>query len=268
MATPTPARGFRLRRAALVSALLVAGCATPPHRDVTQVGLHRQTPTGAFAYLKAMVAANQVEAEWHAFSPGFKRRLAEQAGRHVDLADYSHARATIASNSTAEIGMLLQSEVVSEQRLSDDVAVLTVRSGNRQATPRFVRLTTWALRVKGESDPVAEFVPRAADVVAIEADGSVQLRVTPSGGTSAFLRDIPRDRVEGFEVGSEWYLDDFGGIESAVGTGLRGGAAPPPAPVPTRGGGGAPAYRPPSSTPPPTMPAPPPAPSGGLGSPG
>jgi hypothetical protein len=211
---------------------------------VREVGLNRATPAATYEYLKAMVGANQVDAEWHSFSPGFKRRLSERAGRNVDVGDYGHARATIASNATKEIAMLLSSELVSEEKLSDSVAVLTIRSGSRQASPRFVKLTTWELRLKGEGQPVEEFIPRAADVVGISREGSVSLRVTPSTGTAAFLKDIPTDRIEELHVTSEWYLDDFGGVEDAVVGGLGAsparGTPPPPAPTPAPPGTGSP----------------------------
>src|SRR5262245_41638791 len=46
---------------ALVAALAaaLAGCATPQRREVTTVGLNRDTPTATFEYLRSMVAAEQ-----------------------------------------------------------------------------------------------------------------------------------------------------------------------------------------------------------------
>ena len=48
------------------------------------------------------------------------------------------------------------------------------------------------------------------------------MRVTPSSGTSAFLKDIPPDKIQRLLIQDEWYLDDFGGVEDAVVGGLRG----------------------------------------------
>ena len=207
----------------------VLGCAGPKARPVTQIGLSRDTPEKAYEYLKAMVAANQVEAEWQAFSPGFKRRLSSQAGRNVDLGDYSMARGTIASNSTKELQLLLSSELAGTKMLSDDVALVTIRSGKKRASPRFVRLTTWELRLAGEGEPVAEFVPSPSDVIGIAPDGSVEMRVTPSSSTASFLKDFQSDRIRGFQILERWYLDDFGGVEDVVVGGLRGkGTTPPP----------------------------------------
>jgi hypothetical protein len=238
-----------------------AACAVKS-QPVNEIGLDRSSPAKAYEYLKTMVRANQVEAEWRAFSPGFKRRLSEQAGRTIDIGDYAHARATIASNSTRGIALILESEVVDERRVSDDLVLMTIRSGRSTATPRWIRMKTWELRLKGEADSVSEFVAAEEQVVRIAPDGSVQMRVVPTSGTKSFLRGIPPDRIEEMHVLSEWYLDDFGGVEEAVVGGLRGAAPPPaspgPAPAPRRG-----------TTPPPRAPSalPPPSPAGPIGSP-
>ncbi len=251
--------------ALLLAALALAGCSVKSD-PVRAVGLSRETPRKTYEYMKAMVAAMQVEAEWRTFSPGFKRRLSERVGRNVDVGDYSHARATIAGNDTKEIELLLESEYVSEEFLSEDVAVVTIRSGSRQARPRMVRLTTWELTLRGEGEPVSEFIPRAADVVGINADGSVAVRVTPTEGTASFLKEIPADRIESLVVKPDWYVDDFGGIEESVLGGLkgagsdRGDAEPRPAPPPAKG---------PEPAPRPAWPPqPPPSPDGDPGSPG
>lgn len=217
----------RLFAALLVGSLgaaapVLTGCASPNRQPITQIGLNRETPKDAYEYLKAMVEASQVEAEWRSFSPGFKRRLSDQVGRNVDIGDYSHARATVASNARKELKLLLESEFVSQQMLSDSVALVTIRAKGRQATPRFVKMTTWELTLKGEGEPVAEFIPRAADVISISPKGDVAMRVTPSNGTASFLKDIPPDKIQRLLIQDEWYLDDFGGVEDAVVGGLRG----------------------------------------------
>ncbi len=262
---PPPPPPFLRRAPAPLLALALAlcsaplgACAGPKARPVTQVGLSRDTPEKAYEYLKAMVAANQVEAEWQAFSPGFKRRLSSQAGRNVDLGDYSMARATIASNSTKELQLLLSSELAGTQMLSDDVATVTIRAGKKRASPRFVRLTTWELRLTGEGEPVAEFVPSPSDVIGIAPDGSVEMRVTPSSSTASFLKDFKSDRIRGFQILERWYLDDFGGVEDVVVGGLRGGKTPPPAGAPP-----APEYPPLPGSPD----GAPGSPDGGMGSP-
>ena len=254
---PRRAVSFLAAATILSLPLALAGC-TVKGEPVRAIGLSRDTPRKTYEYVRAMIGANQVEAEWRSFSPGFKRRLSERVGRNVDIGDYSHARATIAGNDTKQIKMLLESEFVSEEYLSEDLAVVTIKSGGTQATPRLVRLTSWELTLKGEGDPVEEFIPRAADVIGINRDGSVTLRVTPTEGTASFLREIPAGRIESLVVKPAWYVDDFGGItveETVVGS-IRGEEPP------TR--------RNPDAVPPPSRPPPPPpsSPDGDPGSPG
>jgi hypothetical protein len=223
---------------ALVLAPALAGCSTPERREVTRVGLTRETPSKAYGYLKAMVAAGQVEEEWKCFSPGFKRRLSQQAGRTVDVGDYVQARSTIAGNGTREVRQILESELEGERLLSEDVAVVEIRSGRRAASLRFVRLTTVELTLRGEGQPVAEFIPSAADVVSISPTGDVEMSFSPSDGTASYLRDIPRDRIQRLVIQDEWYLDDFGGVGALVAGGIRGESPrpadlPPPPPEPS-----------------------------------
>jgi hypothetical protein len=259
---PVPPAPPRLARLLLATLALAASAACSVRaQPIREIGLDRSSPRRAYDYLKAMVRANQVEAEWRSFSPGFKRRLSEQAGRTIDIGDYAHARATIASNSTRGIGLILESEVVDERVISPDLVLMTIRSGRSTATPRWIRMKTWEIRLKGEADAVSEFVAPEEQVVRIASDGSVQMRVVPSSGTQSFLRGIPADRIEEVHVVSDWYLDDFGGVEEAVVGGLRGDARPAPAPGPAPRRGTTPPPRAPSAVPPPA-----PGP-GGIGSP-
>jgi len=266
----------RTLRGGLVAAVLafspLAACSTPKREAVRDATLNRESPRAAYEYLKAMVRAEQPEAEWNAFSPAFKRRLSQQVGRTIDVGDYVQARSTVATNKRKELQLLLESEVVGDKAAGGDVAVVTIRAGNQQARPRFVKLTTWELFLKGEGEPVAEFVPTTSDVIQISPTGAVELRIAPSDATASFLRDIPQDRIQGFAIHEYWYLDDFGGIEAAVLNGLRGekGGAPDggdDAPTPR---GAAPGGRPPPEPEPAPLPdpyAPPPPPAPGPGSP-
>src|SRR5262245_19007829 len=69
-----PRSGRSRALAALSSALLLGavGCAAPKRRPVDTAALNRDTPAAAFEYLRAVVGAEQPEAEWKVFSPGFK----------------------------------------------------------------------------------------------------------------------------------------------------------------------------------------------------
>jgi hypothetical protein len=226
--------------------LFAAGCANP--QPVRQFGLNRDTPQATYEYFKAAAAANQWAAEWSVFSPNAKRQADQLAGRHVDLGDYSMARQTpIGNNSTREMQMLLTSRFVATTPVSDTVANVTIAGSGRQVTVRMIKLTSWELRLKGEegAEPLGGFVRSAADHVAVNADGSITVRVQPPGDTS-YLRTIPRERIDGFAIKSMWYVDDLSSLQNAV----SGMGTQQPAPEQ------------------PTQPAPEPPPSGDFGSPG
>lgn len=213
--------------------------------------LSKASPRQAYEYLKTMIAANQHALEWASFSPGFKRRISDQAGRNVDVGDYTLARSTIASNSNKNIKLILESEYLSDRALSSDVAVVTIRSGSKQANPRFIRMTSWELTIRGEGEPVSEFIPSTADVLGIGDDGSVSMRIPTASSTGSFLKSIPPEKIKRLVIDDAWYLDDFGGVEDVVLDGLRGNdpaksAAPrapaprAPSPAPTPSGIGSP----------------------------
>jgi hypothetical protein len=213
----------------VLAAGALGGCGVKA-QPVRAVGLNRHTPRATYEYMVAMVGAMQVEAEWQALSPGFKRRLSESAGRVIDFGDYSHARATIAGNDKKELRLFLESEYVGEELVSDKEAIVTIRSGSSQLRPRLVKLSTWELVLQGENQPVSGFIPRIGDVVGITPEGDVQVRVTPESNTASFLKDIPADRIESVTMKSEWFVEDFGGIEHVMREGLSGRAesVPPP----------------------------------------
>jgi hypothetical protein len=213
--------------AAAALLLLVAACATP--QPVTQVGLNRDTPEATYAYFKAVARANQWAAEWSVFSPDFKRAMNQSVGRNIDIGDYVTARQTIATNGQADMRLLLASQLGDVQMLGPERARVTITGGGRSLTPTFVKLTRWELKIAGEDEPASGFITSPGDAVAVNADGSVTVRVRANPAAAAYLRTIPRDRIEGFAIKSEWFVDDFGGLGTAVGsqTGREGAPAAP-----------------------------------------
>jgi hypothetical protein len=219
----------RLRTCALSVAVLLGACATS--QPVTQVGLNRDTPEATFQYFKAVAAANQWRAEWSTFSPEFKRRLNQAAGRNVDFGDYELARQTMAPNSSSEMQMLLTSTLVNVSYPNGpdgNAALVTVQGGGRQATFGLVKLTSWELKIRGQAEPFSDLVRSPADVVSINPDGSVTARVPVPQYMGPVLRTFSRDQIEAFAVKAQWYVNDFGGLDQALGAG--GAAAPPPGP--------------------------------------
>ncbi len=220
-----------------VLVLLLAGCATP--QPVSQVGLNRDTPQATYEYFRAMARANQWAGEWSVFSPHFKQALNQEVGRVVDLGDYTTARQTIAGNGNADMQLLLQSQLVNVRMLAPDRASVTISAGGRTISPTFVKLTRWELRIEGEDEPATGYITSAGDAVTVNADGSMTVRVQGDPAAAAYLRTIPRARIDGFAIKSEWYVDDFGGLGVAVGSGAStapapgasGGTPPPPPPA-------------------------------------
>jgi hypothetical protein len=231
---PTTRRALALAAAFCFAPLAACGGTPQP---VTQLGLSRDTPEKTYEYFKAMVRANQYAGEWAVFSPNAKRQANQLAGRNVDLGDYATARQTLANNNTAEMQALINSSLVGVQAMGPDRAQVTITDGRRQVTVRMARLAVWELRVAGEADPYTDFVRSAADAVALNPDGSITVRVQPPASTGSFLRTIPRERIEGFAVKTQWYVDDLSNIANMMADQAPApGAAPapgtpPPAPA-------------------------------------
>jgi hypothetical protein len=229
---PRPPRRARLAAGLLVAAL-AAGCATPA--PVTQVGLNRDTPEATYEYFKAVARSNQWAAEWSVFSPNFKRKLNQEVGRVVDLSDYVTARQTIATNSQADKQLLLASTLGGVRMVGPDEAVVTVSAGGQAISPRLRRLTRWELKIRGVDEPAGEFISSPGDAVTVNTDGSVTVSVRTDPSAASYLRTIPRNQIESFAIKAQWYVDDFGGLDAAVGTGVeqpRRPGAPQPSAAP------------------------------------
>ena len=232
----------RLAAALLLAAapVLLGGCflfnnAKPT--PVTQVNLNRQTPKATYEYFKAMAQNNQWAAEWDVFSPNFKRLVNQSVGRNVDSGDYNLARQTLAANNTQEMQMLIGSTWVGVQMQGPDRAVATIEHQGRRITPRMVKLTRWELKVRDDATPYGDFVANAADAIQVGPDGSVSVRINPPQATASILRTFRPEQIESFKVEGQWYVDDFGGIDSVLvqqaGSGGQAQGAPRPAPQPT-----------------------------------
>lgn len=250
---PLQARPGAPRRR-LAAALLLAALATPlaacgGGRLGAGANVDRSTPENAYAFFKAAAQASAYEDEWALFSPNFKRQLNEAVGRNVSYADYQLARNTIATNSQADMRLLLSSTLDGVEMQGADQALLTISAGGQTLRPRMVRMLVWELRVKGDAEPFTD-VLRGGGAVTTAADGSLNVRIPANPQMAQLLRDIPPAQIESLRLESAWFVDDFGGLEGALGT-----AAPAPA---------APGAGTPDATPSP-MPAPPP---GGYGNPG
>lgn len=230
---------------ALTAAPLLAGCSSGG-RVAYRAGVDRATPEKTYEFFKNAARQGAFADEWSVFSPNFKRQMNEAAGRDVDFALYATGRQTVATNTQADMAVLLNSRLEGVQMLGPDAAVVTVSGGGQTIRPRMVRLTTWELRVKNDPDPFSD-VLQGGGVLRTGPDGSLLVSLPASTYMAAALKAIPPQNIESLQVERRWYVDDFGGLEGAIG----GGAEPAPAPA----------------GPKPPTPATPPPPAGGYGSP-
>jgi hypothetical protein len=219
---------------ALLSApLALGGCVLfdPPEPTAPRaLALNRDTPRATYEYFKTMSANNQWAAEWSVFSPNFKRLLNQSVGRNVDAGDYNLARQTVADNSHADMQLLLDSTFVGEQAVGENAAIVTLEAGGRRLSPRLVKLARWELQVKGDETPYGDFVTNAGEAVRIGQDGSITVMIRPPQATAGLLRTFRPDQIEAFRVESQWYLDDFGGLDQQIVQQAGDGATPQPPP--------------------------------------
>lgn len=215
------------RRAALLAplaALVLAGCSSGG-RVAYQAGVDRATPERTYEFFKAAARARAFEDEWLVFSPNFKRALNQSVGRNVDFSDYTTARNLIATNSQADMQMLLNSKLQSVQMTGPDTAVITITAGAQTIRPRMVRLLAWELRVKGDAQAYTD-VLAGGGAVSAGPGGSIDVVIPASPTMAPLLRTIPPQNIESLSLESRWYVDDFGGLEGALGAGA---ASPAPA---------------------------------------
>lgn len=229
--------------ALLLLPLLLGGCVLfdPPEPTAPRaLALNRDTPKATYEYFKTMSANNQWAAEWSVFSPNFKRLLNESVGRNVDAGDYNLARQTVADNSQADMQLLLGSTYVSEQLIGRNAATVTIEAGGRRLSPRLVKLTRWELQVVGDETPYGDFVTSAGEAVRLGQDGSITVTIRPPQATAGLIRTFRPEQIEAFRVESQWYLDDFGGLDQQIvqtaGEESRPQAQPRPQPGPQQPG--------------------------------
>jgi hypothetical protein len=231
--------------------LASAGCGSVGNVDA-QPGVDRATPEKTYAYFKSAVQANAYADEWSVFSPNFKKQMSAAAGRHVDVGLYETGRSIMYKNSHPDMQLLINSRLEGVRYEGPDVAIATISAGGQTIRPRLVRMVSWELRVKGDTQPYTDIL-RNANAVSTGPDGSILVSIPVSQTMAGALRAVPPQSIESLQIETRWYVDDFGGLEGAIGAGA---AEPTPQQQPT-------APQSPSTAPPSTMPPPP----GGFGSP-
>ncbi len=195
-----------------VSGLLFSACAT------TSGPRTRETPAGTVELFKYFASRDDRAGEWDILSPDFKRRLSEQAGRNVDLADYEFVRATSRKDARvrAAENALKTVKVRQVQAQGANRAAVTVNALgglSKSATIGMVRLQTWELLTIDDPDPYWGNV--GDPLIGIESTGDggyvVWTRATPNGEKTNMT--FPASQVKSYQSVTKWYVDDLGGLE-------------------------------------------------------
>ncbi len=200
----------------LLGALALGGCFSPRQAAPPS----RETPAGTVEMFKQFARRGDPAGEWDILSPDLKRRLGQQAGRTIDLADYTAARQAYRNDPRVRAAEnLLQTAIVRQTQPTgpDRVMATVVTSGGplaRSANLQMVRLTKWELSVNGQAEPYWGFTSDPLFGADRQSDGSyvVWYRQDPNGARSE--QRIPASDVRNYHQTSAWYVDDLGGLES------------------------------------------------------
>ncbi len=204
---------MRILSLVLVSSFFLAACAT------TSGPRTRETPAGTVELFKFFEQKGDRAGQWDILSPDFKRRLSDQAGRNVDLADYEYIRN--ASRSDPRVRAAEEAVgTVSVQRVrpqGPNRAAVTVnvlgKLIGKNATIGMVRLEAWELTTVDDPEPYWGIV--GDPLIGIESTGDggyvVWTRATPNGQKTRMT--FPASQVKGYRSVSKWYVDDLGGLE-------------------------------------------------------
>ncbi len=183
--------------------------------------LSRDTPKKALERLKRAVRHSNHAEEWRSLSPDFRRRLSRQAGRNVDVADYSMFRKSRARDPDVI-------KLVSALRTARITRVRHSKTGGRgRATIRFggelifgattqvgmIHHRLWRLKVKGEPEPYWGYVGDWATKLVKGRDGSFTVKTFNEKGVETWSETFPAKQVQRHFTFTKWFFDDFGQAE-------------------------------------------------------
>ncbi len=193
----------------LVVALLAGGCSA---RQATAPS--RATPSGTVEMFKLKARYGDRSGEWDILSPGFKERLSQQAGRTVDVADYTQARNMYRGDTKVQLAekMLQTAIATSVRQVGPDRARVAIQTSGgpfaKSGEIGMVRLQTWKLQPAGGTQTYSGFVGDPMLAATKQADGSF---IVTSGGR--VVATIPANQVASYRTEAYWYVDDLGGME-------------------------------------------------------
>jgi len=202
----------------LVMAFALAGAGRSRSRRAAQP---RATPAQTLTWLKRAVARRDHASEWRQISPGFKKRLNEQAGRVVDEADYTAFRQ--AQRRNPEIRKLerylRQARVTGVRYFGDGRARVTIRFGGPLFFGADLRVVMihhelWRIDIVGESQPYIGFKGDRSLSYTKSEDGSYTITGKDRTGNITFQETFTKEQVRGFRKFTKWFFHDFGQAES------------------------------------------------------
>ena len=208
--------------ALVVAALPLASLAdaAPPQRRARPRG---ELPKFALARLKRAVARRDAGAEWALLSPNFKRRLNRRLGRHVDLADYTHARQVQRRNSQVRDAekALRGAKIQRVRRVAPGKVRMSVWMGGplifgQSVTVSLTYLARWELWVHGERQPYWGFARDPALSYTKDEEGNYTLISRNPRGRVIAQQMVPAHRVRSFRMVRSWYFDHLGELEQYI----------------------------------------------------
>jgi hypothetical protein len=206
-----------MRRALLLLALPVLALLTGGARPAPNVS----TPAETLQRLKWAVARSDRAGEWATLSPGFKLRLNQQAGRNVDVGDYTTVRE--AQRNNPRIRKLEQylpsARITGVWYDGRGGARVTIRFGGplffgASAQVGMIHHAIWELWIHGESTPYWGFMGSKQMEVFSHPDRSVTVRSRDPQGKVTWEETFPAGRVRAYQQTTRWYFNDFGAMES------------------------------------------------------
>jgi hypothetical protein len=198
-----------------LTAVLVGAAERAAPRDIS-----RDTPKKALERLKNAVRRSNHTEEWRCLSPDFRRRLSRQAGRNVDVADYSMFRKSRARDRNVM-------KLVSAMRTARITRATYRKTGRARVTIRFggelifgattqvgmIHHRLWRLHVKGEPQPYWGYEGDWATKIEKGPGGSYTVKTFNEQGVETWSETFAADQVERYYTFTKWYFDDFGQAE-------------------------------------------------------
>ena len=202
--------------AIVLAAVGLSGCFSPRQGATPS----RDTPEGTVEMFKVYARRGDPAGEWDILSPGLKQRLSQQAGRTIDLADYSQARQMYRGDPRVRAAEnMLQTAIVRKTTPIDanTVSVFVQTSGGplaKSANLKMVKLSRWQLFVRGQDEPYWGFTNDRNFGAERRPDGSFVIWSRGQPGGPRTENVIPASDVANYTTDAQWYVDDLGGLES------------------------------------------------------